>query len=175
MLCQFLLYNIVKQLYIFISSFPLESSTTTSIPPLGMGSGPCGLQQVSIIYFIYGGIYICQCYSPNSSHPHLPPLRLQVCFLCLHLCSSPANRFISTIFVDSIYVIFVFPFLTYLILYDSKFIHITTNDPILFPHHLRICCFVVQLLSQPHGLQHARLSCPSLSPGVCTNPCPLSP
>ena len=26
----------------------------------------------------------------------------------------------------------------------------------------------------PHGLQHARLSCPSLSPGVCENSCPLS-
>ena len=27
---------------------------------------------------------------------------------------------------------------------------------------------------QLHGLQHARLSCPSLSPGVCSNSCPLS-
>ena len=26
----------------------------------------------------------------------------------------------------------------------------------------------------PCGLQHARLSCPSLSPGVCSNSCPLS-
>ena len=26
----------------------------------------------------------------------------------------------------------------------------------------------------PHGLQHPRLSCPSLSPGVCLNSCPLS-
>ena len=26
----------------------------------------------------------------------------------------------------------------------------------------------------PHGLQHARLSCPSPSPGVCSNSCPLS-
>ena len=26
----------------------------------------------------------------------------------------------------------------------------------------------------PHGLQHARLPCPSLSPGVCSNLCPLS-
>ena len=37
---------------------------------------------------------------------------------------------------------------------------------------------VVQSLSrvdslQPHGLQHARLSCPSPSPGVCLNSCPL--
>ena len=26
----------------------------------------------------------------------------------------------------------------------------------------------------PQGLQHARLACPSLSPGVCSNSCPLS-
>ena len=28
--------------------------------------------------------------------------------------------------------------------------------------------------SWPHGLQHARLPCPSLSPEVCSNSCPLS-
>ena len=27
---------------------------------------------------------------------------------------------------------------------------------------------------QPHGLHHARLRCPSLSHGVCSNSCPLS-
>ena len=27
---------------------------------------------------------------------------------------------------------------------------------------------------QPHGLQHARLSCPSPSPEACSNSCPLS-
>ena len=27
---------------------------------------------------------------------------------------------------------------------------------------------------QPHGLQHIRLPGPSLSPGICSNPCPLS-
>ena len=27
---------------------------------------------------------------------------------------------------------------------------------------------------QTHGLQHARLPCPSLSPGACSNSCPLS-
>ena len=27
---------------------------------------------------------------------------------------------------------------------------------------------------QPHGLQHARPLCPSVSPGVCSNSCPLS-
>ena len=28
---------------------------------------------------------------------------------------------------------------------------------------------------RPHGLQHARLHCPSPSPGVCSNSCPLMP
>ena len=36
------------------------------------------------------------------------------------------------------------------------------------------CCSVVSDSLQPHGLKHARLPCPSLSPGVCTNSYPLS-
>ena len=37
-------------------------------------------------------------------------------------------------------------------------------------------CVCVQSLShvQPHGLQHSRLPCPSLSPRICSNSCPLS-
>ena len=35
-------------------------------------------------------------------------------------------------------------------------------------------CSVMSDTSKPHGLQHARLSCPSLSPGLCTNSYPLS-
>ena len=37
-------------------------------------------------------------------------------------------------------------------------------------------CSVAQLCLTrwPHGLQHARLSCPSPSPGVCSDSCPLS-
>ena len=33
---------------------------------------------------------------------------------------------------------------------------------------------VVSDSAWPHGLQHSRLSCPSISPGVCSNSCPLS-
>ena len=38
-------------------------------------------------------------------------------------------------------------------------------------------CSVAQLCLtlRPHGLQHTRLPCPSVSPGVCSNSCPLSP
>ena len=35
-------------------------------------------------------------------------------------------------------------------------------------------CSVVSDCLWPHGLQHARLSCPSPSPGSCSNSCPLS-
>ena len=33
---------------------------------------------------------------------------------------------------------------------------------------------VMSVSLQPHGLKHARLPCPSLSLGVCSNSCPLS-
>ena len=42
-------------------------------------------------------------------------------------------------------------------------------------HHTSCCCSVTKCDSlQPHGLQHTRLPCPSLSLGVCSNSCPLS-
>ena len=37
-----------------------------------------------------------------------------------------------------------------------------------FSHSVMSCSL------RPHGLQHARLSCPLPSPGVCSNSCPLS-
>ena len=45
-----------------------------------------------------------------------------------------------------------------------------------YPHPLP---FVIQLLSRvrlfvTHGLQHISLPSPPLSPGVCSNACPLS-
>ena len=39
---------------------------------------------------------------------------------------------------------------------------------------LLLNCQVLSDSLQPHGLQHTRSPCPSLSPGVCSNPCPLS-
>ena len=42
---------------------------------------------------------------------------------------------------------------------------------------LTLLLFSREVLSdslRPHGMQHARLPCPSLSPGVCSNSCTLS-
>ena len=50
----------------------------------------------------------------------------------------------------------------------------------MIPFYSRPMKLPVQLLSHVqffvtlHGLQHTRLLCPSLSPGVCSNSCPLS-
>ena len=47
-----------------------------------------------------------------------------------------------------------------------------------FSHRGKFCCLVAKsclTFCDPHGLQYARLLCPSLSPGVCTNSCPLTP
>ena len=48
--------------------------------------------------------------------------------------------------------------------------------PIYRSYHLLLLFShsVVSDSLQPHGLQHTRLPCPSLSPGVCSNSCPLS-
>ena len=42
-----------------------------------------------------------------------------------------------------------------------------------FPFLVQFSCSVMFDALQPHGLQHSRLSCPSLSPGACSNSCPL--
>ena len=42
-------------------------------------------------------------------------------------------------------------------------------------HNNVLCCSVIKLCPtlRPHGLQHTRLPCPSLSSRVCSNSCPL--
>ena len=39
---------------------------------------------------------------------------------------------------------------------------------------LLFSCSVVSDSLGPHELQHSRLPCPSLFPGVCSNSCPLN-
>ena len=48
------------------------------------------------------------------------------------------------------------------------------NTPVQVLLLLLSSCRVVSNSLQPHGLQHARLSCPLLVPGVCSNLWPLS-
>jgi len=60
------------------------------------------IQQISTGYqILHMVMYRFQCYSLNSFHPLLPQLCPQVCSLCLRLHCCPADRFITTIFLDS--------------------------------------------------------------------------
>ena len=45
---------------------------------------------------------------------------------------------------------------------------------IMFSKRLCCCCPVMSDSLQPHGKQHTRPPCPPLSPGVCSDSCPLS-
>ena len=48
------------------------------------------------------------------------------------------------------------------------------EKPVGFSHYARSCSVAKSCPAlQPHGLQHARLPCPPLSPGICSNSCPL--
>ena len=47
----------------------------------------------------------------------------------------------------------------------------------MYSYHLLLLLFSHSVTSYylwPHGLHHARLPCPSPSPGICSNSCPLS-
>ena len=53
-------------------------------------------------------------------------------------------------------------------------VDVVLQYPSLPPYHLLFSHSVVSDSLWPHGLQHARLPCPSLSPGVCSSSSPLS-
>ena len=135
MVCQFLLYNKMNQLYIYI--YPHISSLlclppTLPIPPLQVVTehqadlpALCSCFPLAI-YFTFGSVYMSMplshfvpAYPSPSPYPQLHSLE------GLHLYSCLAPRFLMTIFcfvLDSIYTcqhtVFVFLFLTYFSLYD---------------------------------------------------------
>ena len=120
-------------------------------PPLGHHRAPswasCAFSRSPLaISFTHGSIHMCVCVcvcvyiSPNlPSHPILPFFLLHVHMSILYVCvySCPANRLIFTNFLDSTYmhytVWYFFSFwCTTLCVTDSRSIHVSTNDPILF-------------------------------------------
>ena len=117
MMCQFLLYSKVNQLYIYIHplffGFPSHLGHHRALSRV-----PCAIQQVLISYLFYtqyqqciyvnpnlpihptlvSVVYICQFQSPNSSHPRFPPQYPYVCslYLCLYFCF--VNKIVYTNF-----------------------------------------------------------------------------
>ena len=95
-------------------------------------------------------VYICQCYFLSLSYPLFPALCPPGLSLCLHLRFFSANRFISTIFLDSLYMCCVYA----CVLLAYIYIHVYMYVPSVMLDSL-----------QPHGLWLARLLCPWDSPG----------
>ena len=138
MVFQFLLYNKVNQLYVYIyPHIPSLSRVPPTLPipprqvvtkhradlPLCYGAAS---HQLSILHLV---VYICPCHSLTLSQLTLPPpCVLKSILYGLRLYSCPAPRFFRTIFffLDSIYMcqhtVFVFLFLTYFTLYDSLYV-----------------------------------------------------
>ena len=137
MVCQFLLYNKVNQLYIYI--YPhipslLRLPATLPIPPLQVVTKHradlpvlCNCFPLAI-YFTFGSVYMSMPLShfvPDYPSPSLCP-QVHSLHLCLYSC--PAPRFFITIFKKySIYMcqhmVFAFLFLTYFTLYDRLQVH----------------------------------------------------
>ena len=139
--CQFLLYNKVNQLYIYIYPHTpslLRLPSVLPIPPLQVVTKHQANLPVLYgcfplaIYFTFGSVYMSiplSHFVPTYSSPSLCP---QVHSLHLRLYSCPAPRFFRTIFfsfffLDSIHIcqhtVFVFLFLTYFTLYDRLQVH----------------------------------------------------
>ena len=103
-------YSIMNQPLIYICSLPLEPSSHLPPHPIPLGchrapglSSPHHTANSHWLSILRGVMYMFQCYSLSLFHPLLPPLCPQVFSLCLHLCSCPANRFISVIFLGFVY------------------------------------------------------------------------
>ena len=79
------------------SSHPSMSSQSTKLNSL------CYIYSRFPLSILHMVVYMFQCHLLNLSHPLLPVLYPQVCALYLCLYSWPANRSISTVFLDSVY------------------------------------------------------------------------
>ena len=51
---------------------------------------------------------------------------------------------------------------------------LASGNPVLALSSVQFSCSVVPTSLRPHGLQRARLPCPSPTPGACSNSCPSS-
>ena len=86
MLYQFLLYNSMNQMHVYVNLPPTQpashisrSSQSTELSSLCYIAASHQLLQISILHMV---VYVCQFYSLDQSRPLLPPLCLQVSHIC---------------------------------------------------------------------------------------------
>ena len=106
LLCSFLLYNKVDQVYVYICPLLLEPLSHSPSHPLGHLENwaelpvPHSSFPLAMHHSVCAPVMLSRLIPPSPSPLPCP----QVCsrHLCLYFC--PANRFINTIFLDSIYM-----------------------------------------------------------------------
>jgi len=91
------------------------------------------------------------------------------------LSSTVSQSLLKFMSIESVmlsnHLIFCRPFLFLSSIFPS--IRVFSSESVL-RLRLLFSCSVLSISLQSHGLQHARLPCPSPSPGACSNSCPLS-
>ena len=137
MLCQFLLYNKVNQLYVYI--YPhipslLGLPPILPIPPLQVVTEHqadltvlCSCFPLAVSHLV---VYICPCHSHFVPAYPSPPHDLKSIFyiyVFISVLSLGSSETCVCVFLDSIYMcqhtVFVFLFLTYFTLYDRFQVH----------------------------------------------------
>ena len=100
----------INHMYTYVPSLLNLPPTSQPIPPLEIVrehhicKHSLLIQLIPIGYLFHIFLHMFPCHSLHLSHPLFPLPCPQVCSLCRYLHSCPANRFISTIFPDSIYM-----------------------------------------------------------------------
>ena len=121
----------------FCHTTELKAATVISlslVSQAGLPVLPAAPHRLSALYVT---VDICRCSFLHSARSLLPLMCAQVHSLFWHLHSFPANRFINTIFLDSIYMRLIYD--AYFSLSDllhlqpgSSFIHLIRTDSTLF-------------------------------------------
>ena len=139
-------YKSVIMLYIY----PLSLKPPSLLNPTPLahhrapGWAPCVTRQLAAncLFHTWCCMYASATFL-NLTDPFLPPLCPLDPSQCLRLCFFSVNRFISSIFLDSIsmcsYMMFVFLFLTYFTLYNRLYVHPPLSNWLKFKNMEFLC------------------------------------
>ena len=130
MLCNIVLGSTqISHRYTYVLSLlnPLPSLSPVRLFRLSENTGLSSLFHIAnphLLFVLHVVMYVFPCYlsvCPILSFPHC--VHKPVLYVCLHCC--PADKLISTIFLDFIHIIhsFVFPFLIYFTLDNGLQVH----------------------------------------------------
>ena len=127
---------------------------------LALGSQPCpGSPSWGLVWFIFQKQNLQPC-------SRLRAQEAQTAGLPTHLCLYSTHHPRKVLFPPLFLAIYIFV-CVYIYIYTQlqTFLYISVSH---------FSCSVMSDSLQPHGLQHARPPCPSPTPGVYSNSCPLS-